>query len=495
MDFITLLIYGALFYVLVWFLQIFFRQRGLPNGPFPYPLLGNIPSFYHDTHLKLDQMSQRYGAIFTLWFGRTPVVIVNDFASAEEVFLKNDTKFSDRPDLINKLITKRLCRLPYMNYCPKFIRNQAICRKACLVSMPYLDTCISKGFLQLKEKLEVKSTACKDFIPTSILNDTVMDLLSNLIYGSPVQNATFADFNLPGNRSVFSLANTTNLFRWMRLFQMKKYLKFKDYVLNRERILQKLFDKQRASRYNKDTDNSTTHSQDTIMNVIIQALIDEKISETLDLCEDEAEILCSDLFFVSIEKIAAALNWMFLYFVTWPEIQLQVYEKISNNQKDLSYISVETASKIPFLQAAVYETLRLSAMTPLSTLHQTNDNVTLKGHKLSKGTWVCVNIKAIHQNSRYWDEPYQFNPMRFIDLDTGKLRNLNTMKGFFPFGAGIRECLGNDLSIKLLTTLMANIVLNFNFDMSPWHMKPSLTGSSRLILVPNPYFITMTKRN
>lgn len=482
MGFLSIAFYGTLLFLAVWFVRLFFRQHGLPHGPLPYPLLGNIPSFYKWTHQKLDEMAKQYGTIFTLWFGRTPIIIVNDASAAEQVFVKNGSKFSNRANLINKLVTKRLCRLPYMNYTAKFIRNQTICKSACRDFPAVLNDCLSKEFSLLKDLLDSKSTK-RGFDPTDILNDTVMNLLSVIIYGAPVKDATFADFNLPANKSVFNLANTTNSFRWLRVFQIGAYLKFRKYIMHRESVLKKLFERRRSNVVNTDTS--------TLMDVILKALLDEKIAEY----EEEAEILCSDLFFVSIEKLAAALNWMFLYFITWPEIQQQVYDEISNNITDCSFITIEEAIKNPFLRASVYETLRLSAMTPLSTVHETNEVVTLSGHKLPKGTCVCVNLHAIHHSSKYWDDPYQFNPNRFLDSSGKELKDIETIRGFFPFGAGLRKCVGDDLAMKLLIALMANIVLNFHFDISPWHSQPSLTGSSRVILLPHPYHITINRRN
>lgn len=501
MGYLVYCLYALIVYVSLWFLRQLHRQRSLPHGPLPYPFVGNLPSIYGETHQKLDRLASQYGPIFTLWFGRAPIVIVSDAQACEEVFMRNGSKFSDRPDFINKQITKYQTRLPYMNYCPVLVKKQTICTAACAVDEVLMDQVLSEIVGKTRALFDSKCSK-KSFQPSPALQNVSMQVMSKLIYGTDMDRATFDDFNLPGNPLVFSLINTTNLFRSLRLLRPGPYLSFKEFIKNREQILVQTFC--HAMQTSEKEHNDGIESKLTIMRRITDALRGDDDNSDVDTPHDftdesdlwaQSHLLCSDLFLVSIEKIAATLDWMFLYFVTWPEIQQQLYEKLRSmglHQKE--QVTVSEATGIVFLRAAVYETLRLSSLCPLSTVHQTNEQVTLKGHKLPKGTCVCVNLNAIHHDTKYWDEPYHFNPARFIDEETGALKNIGALKGFYPFGQGVRECFGEELTLKVLTTLMANMLLHFNFDVSPWHLRPTLAGSSRLILVPQSYHITVTKR-
>ena len=478
MGYFLYCIYALTIYVTLWFLRQFHRQRRLPHGPLPYPFVGNLPSIYGETHQKFDRLVSEYGPIFTLWFGRAPIVIVSDTQAGEEVFSRNGSKFSDRPDFIDKLITKHSTRLPYMNYCPELTKRQAICTVSCGVDDMFLDRVLSEIIDETCRLFERKCSK-NSYRPSPELQNLSMQVMSKLIYGTAMKIATFNEFNLPGNTLAFSLINTTSLFRSLRLLRPGSYLSFKNFIHHREKILYQTFDKGLEMK-----------NDETIMRSILNALCcDENDRDSMS----KSQILCSDLFLMSIEKIAATLDWMFLYFITWPEIQQLAYKEVhSIKLKDPNKVAVTEAYDMIFLRAAVYETLRLSSLCPLSSLHQTNEQVTLKGHKLPKGTCVCVNLDSIHHNAKYWDEPYHFNPARFIEGDS--LKNIDTIKGFFPFGQGIRKCFGEELTLKILTTVMANLLLNFNFDVSPWHLRPTLAGSSRLILVPQAYHITISKR-
>ncbi|KDQ09737.1 hypothetical protein BOTBODRAFT_116797 [Botryobasidium botryosum FD-172 SS1] len=51
-----------------------------------------------------------------------------------------------------------------------------------------------------------------------------------------------------------------------------------------------------------------------------------------------------------------------------------------------------------------------------------------------KGSALNINIAGLHYNPRYWDDPYEFKPDRFLE-DYNK-------DAFVAFALGARACLG-----------------------------------------------------
>lgn len=469
-----------------WLVKSIYRQRNLPHGPIPIPFFGNIISLAHNTHTTLTKLADFYGPVFTIWFGTKPIVMVNDYNVALEVFSKNGLKFSARPNFISKVLTKNKTRLPFMNYSSRFIRNQNICRNACDVNEAYFESCmrnINQDFeIKMKSKL-----ASNDFDPADDIASYVTTLMSQIIYGVDL-GIKFSDINLPGDKNLMSIANTTNQFILLRLLNMSGYLRYKAFITKRDSICRDLFEK---SLKNIDQASLST----MIVNVLNEHMKDVDVMES--------EILCSDLFIFGVEDLCAAFKWMLLYFITWPEIQIKVQEELDkmktnpNEPNNEKYFTVDEAMSIPYLQAAVWETIRLSSLNPLSSLHATTDCVTLRGYKLPKDTCVCVNLNTIHHSFKYWDHPYEFNPSRFLDWTAKgeKLRDINSMKGFLPFGSGVRKCIADKLTMKILTSAMANLLYKFHFDVSPWNMKTGLSPhTTRLVLVPNSYLVSVSER-
>lgn len=462
-----------------WLIKSFYRQRNLPHGPMPLPIFGNLLILRKRALQTLNNLATVYGSIFTIWLGRKPIVIVNDYNLAQEVLSKNGLKFSSRPDFMSSLLTRNRKRFPFMDYCPSFVNKQAICKDVCNADKLYLNTCLEIEIRQLTDLL-MSQTAAKEFDPSEMIEKFAIDLLARVVYGMET-DILFSELNLPGHHDFVTLSNTTKMLPWLRLLSMQRYRDYQKFMQNREHRLKSLF--QNSRKFG---------DSDAMIRKISRAFMEEANEQQIE----DAEILCSDLFIVGVENLAAALKWILLYFVVWPEIQAKVQNELDDKYGKTRNLTVEEAMSVPYLKAAVFEVLRLSSLNPLSSVHMSNESVTLKGHKLPKGTCVCVNLSAIHTSPKFWDNPFEFRPSRFLKNNEGvvMLRDIGSIKGFLPFGSGFRKCVSDELSVKLMTTIIANLTFNFDFSIPPWNMKPDLVGTTSFILVPRPYNITVSSR-
>ena len=89
----------ALLYVAVFYIRYTFS--GLPRGPVPLPLIGNLhqlggPDALHEGVTKLGQI---YGDVFTVYFASQPVVFLNSYKAVDEAFVKKADVTSGRPGM------------------------------------------------------------------------------------------------------------------------------------------------------------------------------------------------------------------------------------------------------------------------------------------------------------------------------------------------------------------------------------------------------------
>nr|BBI90113.1 cytochrome P450 hydroxylase [Glycine max]BBI90114.1 cytochrome P450 hydroxylase [Glycine max]BBI90115.1 cytochrome P450 hydroxylase [Glycine max]BBI90116.1 cytochrome P450 hydroxylase [Glycine max] len=94
-----------LLFAFILFLSINFliqtrRFKNLPPGPFSFPIIGNLHQLKQPLHRTFHALSQKYGPIFSLWFGSRFVVVVSSPLAVQECFTKNDIVLANRPHFL-----------------------------------------------------------------------------------------------------------------------------------------------------------------------------------------------------------------------------------------------------------------------------------------------------------------------------------------------------------------------------------------------------------
>jgi len=102
-------------------------------------------------------------------------------------------------------------------------------------------------------------------------------------------------------------------------------------------------------------------------------------------------------------------------------------------------VTYEAINKLKYLDAVIKEALRIFSA---SILERVCDKLyklppALPGEKpftIHKGMIIWIPLYAIHHDEKYYDDPKEFRPERFLD-------NSNS-SSYFPFGLGPKMCLG-----------------------------------------------------
>ncbi|CAI9302986.1 unnamed protein product [Lactuca saligna] len=81
---------------------------------------------------------------------------------------------------------------------------------------------------------------------------------------------------------------------------------------------------------------------------------------------------------------------------------------------------------------------------------------------------LFVNIWSIGRNSKYWENPLDFNPHRFLEGET--LKSSLDIKGqsfqLLPFGTGRRGCPGINLAMRELPVVVAALIQCFEWNVN-----------------------------
>lgn len=84
--------------IIVWLAIRWWRDRGLPPGPFGLPIVGYLPRINPKTPYEtLTNLSKKYGPIYGLYLGNVYTVVLSDARDVRSVLAKD--AFSGRAPL------------------------------------------------------------------------------------------------------------------------------------------------------------------------------------------------------------------------------------------------------------------------------------------------------------------------------------------------------------------------------------------------------------
>ncbi|OTA87086.1 hypothetical protein M434DRAFT_399648 [Hypoxylon sp. CO27-5] len=81
------------------------------------------------------------------------------------------------------------------------------------------------------------------------------------------------------------------------------------------------------------------------------------------------------------------------------------------------------------------------------------------GHFVPEGYTVSVWQWAVNHDTRFWADPYEFKPERFLSDPRYKNDKFDAMQ---PFSVGPRNCIGKNLAYAEMRLILAKIIYNFD---------------------------------
>ncbi|KAH9257749.1 hypothetical protein BASA81_004215 [Batrachochytrium salamandrivorans] len=238
--------------------------------------------------------------------------------------------------------------------------------------------------------------------------------------------------------------------------------------------------------------NKRSQSQDRKGDLLDTLLETEGISR--ELIKDNVQTML----FAGHDTTGAALTWMLRLLATHPEKMVRVREEILNKfGKDRSPETNEDLECLVYLNAVVLETLRLY---PSAAFTKMSDEDVLMGgkHTIPAGTEVLILPYLIHRDARYWDNPDEFSPERFVDMEMlpngdvhtnslqSRIGRICTKKAYLPFSLGPRNCVGRALALMEMRVVLVKLLQRFSFDLPPNQQIGQVSSTPVFSLTLNP---------
>jgi len=150
------------------------------------------------------------------------------------------------------------------------------------------------------------------------------------------------------------------------------------------------------------------------------------------------------------ETTATSLCWVFHRVLHRPD----VLERLRAELTDVVGPGPVEAHHIPrleYLSATINETLRLNPIIPI-VARSLRRPVRIGGRELPAGTIAAPCIYLTHRRADAWPDPERFDPERFVGQRTSPY-------AFFPFGGGVRRCLGMAFALYEMRIVLAQVLV------------------------------------
>jgi len=220
-------------------------------------------------------------------------------------------------------------------------------------------------------------------------------------------------------------------------------------------ILQEVIDKRRNSGIEGDDLLDmllATRYEDTGEPMSTRQLIDE----------------ISILFVAGHETTANALSFTLFLLAKHPEAQEKIFKEISAVEGESG---AEKIASLKYTKAVIDESMRLYPPAWITDRENLEDDTIGKFH-IRKDTLVGVSFYELHRNPKYWEQPNDFKPERFLGEERKKHAG-----AYYPFGAGPRMCIGLGFAIYEMTLTVAFLLKKYKLTTtnSELQMNPLIT--------------------
>jgi len=194
----------------------------------------------------------------------------------------------------------------------------------------------------------------------------------------------------------------------------------------------------------------------------------EKVHEQKpDEMDDNAVLsMATSNIFAGSDTTAISLRSIIYYLLKNPDTKRRLLEEIDDRARDGNLsdpAKLEEANEMPYLQACMYEALRLHPAVGMSLPRVVPEaGIEIDGHYLPAGTIIGANPWVVHRDHTIFGNDVEaFRPERWLEGDRSDMDRF-----FFAFGSGARLCLGRNISWMEMSKLIPTLFRKFDLELA-----------------------------
>ncbi|XP_064620473.1 vitamin D 25-hydroxylase-like isoform X2 [Lineus longissimus] len=466
------------------------RSRlNLPPGPWALPYVGNLLMFAgrsSEPYLVSSELADKYGAVYSLYFGNYLTVFFNDYQTIKEVFVKQSAVFSDRPRSL-KLWKETVEGLGLANGKDFDDVHRTTIRSLREAGVGTYK--VEQRILTEAEHLcaELEKLNGEPFDCTQVTQSAFSNLTFNICLGERFDDYSDSKFRMMVN-------HLYNFLDDMRIAMTESFLPILG-AFRPDTMISKL--KQSLVTMDEVIGEYTSAHKESHIAGCASDCLDLFVERQM---KEPDNPLYSDLFINrtiggvlngGIESTQTGMRWLLLYFLHYPHIQKRCFDQINEVLGTVEKPSWEMREKLTYVMATLLEVLRHANIAPQGVPHAASRDTMVNGYFIPKDTMVFMNLYHVHMDPKYWPEPKAFKPERWIDGQGKLIRH----EAFIPFSIGKRHCLGEQLAKQELLLVTVCLLQKFEFVLPENYKLPDLKGIQKLSLAPKQYLVCVKPRS
>jgi cytochrome P450 len=207
---------------------------------------------------------------------------------------------------------------------------------------------------------------------------------------------------------------------------------------------------------------------------------DEETGERMDDRELRDEVMT--FFLAGHETTSLVLAWTWYLLSAHPAVEERLAAEIGDRLEGRPP-AFDDLSRLPYVKMVIEEAMRLYPPAwGISRLALAEDYV--GPYRIPPESIVFVIPYVVHRHPALWDEPDLFRPERFAPEEIAR----RPRSAYLPFGAGPRQCIGNQFAMVEAQLIVAMVVQRYRLALVPNHP----IESSPLITLRPRYGVRMT---
>ncbi|KAK1422270.1 hypothetical protein QVD17_25261 [Tagetes erecta] len=461
-----------------------------PPGPRGLPVIGNLHQIDPSSlHTSLWDLTKRYGPIMSLRFGFNPAVVISSATLAKEILKTQDLIFCDRPLFTGqRKVTYDGVDIAFSPYSEHWKEMRKI------FALHLFSPKKVQSFRSIRED-EVSrvmnaihdcALSYKKVNLSDMMKNVTNDIMMRVSFGKRYQD-------VQERTKVFRLLDEIQGYlvdlHLSDVWPGLPFVGLVDRLMGKPSRLEKCF-KDLDGFYQELIDEHLNHQEHKsneeadkdVIDIMLQLMKDKHFN----LNHKHIKAMIMDLLVAGTDTSAAVVVWAMTSLITNPKVMKKAQEEVRNVIGKSGKVSEDDLPKLNYLKAVIKESLRMYPPAPLLVPRETRKDVIVKGYTIKHKTLVYVNAWAIARDPKYWENPEEFFPERFLGGREVDFKG-NDFE-FIPFGAGRRICPGISIGVVVAELLLANLLYLFDWGLPDGVMKEDIDFN----VMPG---ITMHKKN